>query len=83
MLIVFDGLAFGLSALWNASYGSASGLELFGSHGLAVARGGDSSAKGRASRRPSSKRISCVRGVRGVRGKKGREEGVERRRSKG
>ena len=38
--------------LERASCGLASGLELLGPHGLAVARGGDSSAKGRACRRP-------------------------------
>ena len=38
--------------LGRVSYGSASGPERFGRHGMAVARGGDSSAKGRAPRRP-------------------------------
>ena len=53
-LIVFH--RFGMGSLlarvlvWRVSYGSASGLEPFGPLGLAVARGGDSSANGRAAR---------------------------------
>ena len=36
----------------RVSCGSASGSEPFGLHGLAVARGSDSSTKGRSARRP-------------------------------
>ena len=55
-LIVFDGVGMGsLLArvhVGRVSNGSASGLELSGLYGLAVARGGDSSGKGWTSRRP-------------------------------